>query len=85
MGIRSAAQRSENVVDAQLKATRKIPVIDLTTCTKCGGCIEVAPDIFQLNEAGDYVEVCERSVYDEELVDEAIKICPEDAISWEES
>ena len=59
-------------------------MVDLGACTKCGGCIEVAPDIFRLNESGGYIEVRDLAEYDEKLVDEAIKLCPEDCIEWEE-
>jgi ferredoxin len=31
-----------------------------------------------------YIEVAELDVYPESMVDEAIKYCPEDCISWEE-
>jgi len=61
-----------------------MPTVDLGACTKCGGCIEVAPDIFQFNSAAGYLEVCDLDSYDEELVDEAIKNCPEDCIEWED-
>ena len=60
------------------------PAVDIGVCTKCGGCIEVAPKIFRFNEAAGYLEVCDLEQYDKELVEEAIKICPEDCISWEE-
>ncbi len=49
-----------------------------------GGCIEVAPKIFKFNDAAGYLEVCELESYDQELVDEAIKNCPEDCIEWED-
>ena len=85
MGIRSPHKSSEKVKPALIQTTLQRPVIDLGACTKCGGCIEVAPEIFRFNEAGGYVEVNELSGYDQELVDEAIKICPEDCIEWEDS
>ena len=85
MGIRSPHKSSEMVKPTPIKTTPQRPVIDLGACTKCGGCIEVAPEIFRFNEAGGYVEVQELSGYDQELVDEAIKICPEDCIEWEDS
>ena len=61
----------------------RLPTVDLTTCSRCGGCIELAPDIFRYSESGGYIEVCDLDYYDEALVDEAIKFCPEDAICWE--
>lgn len=62
----------------------KIPVVDIGECTLCMACVEVAPDIFKLNDAG-YIEVADLPEYPEEAVNEAIKYCPEDCIYWEES
>jgi len=61
----------------------RIPVVDIGLCNLCGGCIEVCPMVFRLNEAG-YVEIAELTCYPESEVDEAIKYCPEDCISWED-
>lgn len=57
------------------------PEVDLGLCTGCGGCVEVAPGIFRFNEGAGYLEIIERDWYDPELVAEAIRSCPEDAIS----
>lgn len=62
---------------------KKVPVIEIHLCTKCGGCVEVAPSIFQFNETADYVEVIDQEVYSQKEVDEAIKMCPENCIKWE--
>lgn len=62
----------------------KVPVVDIGTCTLCMGCVEVCPEVFQLNDAG-YIQVVEMAVYPADKVDEAIKYCPEDCISWESS
>lgn len=62
----------------------KIPVVDLSQCTLCGGCIEVCPSVFRLNDAG-YIEIIERISYPKIEVDEAIKYCPEDCIYWEDA
>ena len=61
----------------------KVPVVDIGSCTLCMGCVEVCPDVFQQNDAG-FIEVIEMNVYPEDCVDEAIKYCSEDCISWEE-
>ena len=61
----------------------KIPVVDLSLCTVCLGCLDAAPDVFQLSEAG-YVVVVEMEVYPENDVNDAIKYCPEDAIYWDD-
>jgi ferredoxin len=61
----------------------KVPVIDLSRCSVCQGCVEVCPSVFRLNDAG-YIEVVELSSYPGMEVNEAIKYCPEDCIYWEE-
>ena len=61
----------------------KRPVIDLSECIDCEACIEVCPHYFRRNDAG-YLEVVERPEYPEEEVQEAIKHCPADCITWEE-
>ena len=60
------------------------PVVDLSRCSKCGGCMEVAPDIFRFSEGGGFVEVCELDHYDVDKVEEAMKYCPENCIHWQE-
>ncbi|MGD8846795.1 MAG: ferredoxin [Desulfobacteraceae bacterium] len=61
----------------------KIPVVDVAACTLCMGCVEVCSQVFRLNEALGMIEVVELDHYSRELVDEAIKYCPEDAIQWD--
>ena len=58
------------------------PVVELGDCILCGICIEVAPSVFKLSSAG-YIEISELPVYPETEVDEAIKNCPSDCISWD--
>jgi ferredoxin len=60
----------------------KRPVVDIGACSLCGGCIEVCPEVFRLNDAG-YIEVAELDEYPADAVDEAIMYCPEDCIAWE--
>lgn len=60
------------------------PTVDLSRCSKCGGCIEVAPEIFRFSESGGYIEICDLDYYDRDEVEEAMKLCPEDCIHWEE-
>ena len=61
----------------------RVPEVDIGHCSLCGGCIEVCLLVFRLNEAG-YVEVAELTCYPDSEVEEAIKYCPEDCISWED-
>jgi ferredoxin len=62
---------------------KKYPSIDLGRCTECKGCIEIAPAIFCYNSSTGMMEVIEQDEYPEAIVDEAIKNCPENCISWE--
>lgn len=60
----------------------KVPVVELSECILCGVCAEAAPSVFRINDAG-YVEVFELTNYPESEVEEAIKNCPADCITWE--
>lgn len=60
------------------------PTVDLGSCSKCGGCIEVAPEIFRFSESGGFIEIVDLEHYDRDRVQEAMKFCPEDCIHWEE-
>ena len=61
----------------------KVPVIDLGECVYCEACLELCPTVFRRNDTG-YIEVVELSEYSKEEVEEAIKNCPADCITWEE-
>jgi ferredoxin len=60
-----------------------IPVIDLSECRNCDVCIATSPMIFRRNTNGGYIEVVDLPKYPAPLVNEAIKNCPLDCISWE--
>ena len=60
-----------------------IPVIDLGECRNCEVCIATSPQIFHRNICGEYVEVADLQKYPPYLVNEAIKNCPLNCISWE--
>lgn len=66
-----------------MKKRRRRPDIDLGACSRCGGCVEVAPEVFRFCEGSGFIVVRELDCYDPELVDEAIKFCPEDCIFWD--
>ena len=61
---------------------KKFPSIDLGKCSECMGCIEVAPKVFKYNMSTGLMEVLDLDEYPVEDVEEAIKNCPEDCISW---
>ena len=64
---------------------KKYPCIDLGLCSDCRGCIEIAPQVFRYNPATGMMEVIVLVAYPVDLVEEAIKNCPEDCIFWEEN
>ncbi|BHH83904.1 ferredoxin [Desulforhopalus sp. 52FAK] len=66
-----------------VKKVKRFPIIDLSRCSECGGCIEVAPAVFRYNSAMGIMEIIECCNYPVELVDEAIKNCPKDCIGWD--
>ncbi len=57
------------------------PSVELSDCISCGVCVEVSPEVFRLNDA-EYIEVTELETYPQDVVNEAIKYCPTDGISW---
>ena len=61
----------------------KKPLVELSDCIACGVCVEVSTDVFRLNDAG-YIEITESETYPEDEVNDAIKYCPTDCISWVE-
>jgi len=63
---------------------KRIPAVDTSCCNLCGGCLELCPQVFRLNQNGGYVEVLDLDDYPEEEVDDAINNCPQDCITWEE-
>jgi ferredoxin len=63
---------------------RRVPVIDTSRCTDCESCLEICPIVFKRNKGTGLIEIADLSEYPENEVREAIAMCPEDCISWEE-
>ncbi len=61
-----------------------VPVVDIGDCSLCGGCVDLCPDVFAINDLG-YVQVLDQDTYLHDCIDEAIKYCPENCIAWEPS
>ncbi len=57
--------------------------IDEDDCIGCGTCVEICPDVFQINDETDVAEVIATGNGPEEQIEEAIASCPVDCIRWE--
>lgn len=62
----------------------KYPVVELSDCILCGICEELSPMVFHVSDLG-YVQMTDLPAYPESEVEDAIKHCPADCISWEET
>ena len=72
---------SENQSRTAAEVKKSItPEIDIAACNNCGGCVELGPEIFRVNEMFGFVEVVELDYYDPDIVLEAVKNCPKRAI-----
>ncbi len=60
-----------------------VPVVDLSECVLCEICTDVCPEVFRMNDAG-FVEIIELPEYPKDDVNEIIKSCLGDCISWED-
>jgi len=65
------------------KTVKRFPVIDSADCSLCQGCVAVEPDVFYFDENSGRIVVRELAEYPLVQVDEAIKNCPRDCISWD--
>lgn len=57
-------------------------VIDEDACVGCESCVEVCPEVFEMNDDGDKA-VVKNPDSDADCVEEAIDLCPGEAISKE--
>jgi ferredoxin len=60
----------------------KKPVVDWDLCIGCGSCIELCPEVFELKD--DKAVVIGAEKCDSCNCQEALDICPVEAISWGE-
>ena len=62
----------------------KKPEIDLSECSVCEVCVDLCSIVFRVNDAG-YVEVAQLDEYPIKEIDEVIKNCRGNCISWKDS
>ncbi|WP_419787989.1 ferredoxin [Pseudodesulfovibrio sp.] len=55
-------------------------VIDPDECIGCESCVEICPDVFEMDDDGEKAQVINSSST-ADCVDEAIETCPNQAIS----
>lgn len=59
-------------------------VIDVDECVACGTCVEICPEVFEMEEGADTATVIKETGGPEEAIQEAIDTCPVQSIRWEE-
>lgn len=59
------------------------PVVDRDACIGCEMCVEVCPGVFEMDE-DDISSVKDPHACDECDCQEAIDVCPVEAISWDD-
>lgn len=57
--------------------------VDQVECVGCGACVEVAPEVFRMNDDEKSEVYGEVTSDNKQEVEEAIDICPVSAIAWE--
>jgi len=60
----------------------KSVVVDEEACSGCGTCVAIADDCFALNEETEKAYVTDASACAEDVIQECIDTCPDEAISW---
>ena len=60
-------------------------VIDTDECVACGTCVEICPEVFEMEDGADTATVLLETGGPEEAIQEAIDSCPVQCISLEET
>ena len=68
---------TEHRTDVHMKSVE----VDLSDCKLCEVCVAACPEVFRINDAG-YIEVVDLDDYPDAEIQDAIKNCPTDCISW---
>jgi len=56
--------------------------IETEECIGCESCVELCPDVFELDDASEKAKVILPEGGDEECIEEAISTCPVECIHW---
>ncbi len=74
-----AAKKAKS--SAEANKTAKKPVVDEGACIGCMACVNVCPNVFQMNDNGK-AEAYNPTGDTEQNIQSAIDSCPTQAISW---
>lgn len=58
--------------------------IDEDECIGCGSCVEICPEVFEMDSDTDKAVVIKSEGGPEDEIQEAIDTCPVECIHWEE-
>ena len=61
----------------------RVVYVDEDECIGCESCVEIAPDVFTFNETTGKASVVNTEGAPEDVIQEAIDICPTQCIHWE--
>jgi ferredoxin len=59
-------------------------LIDFVECLGCESCVELCPEVFEMDDVGEKAVVILPEGGDEACIEEAISICPAKCIYWED-
>ncbi len=62
----------------------KAVYIDEEECIGCGSCVEICPEVFQMQEGDEKAQVIKPEGGPDGLIQEAIDTCPVSFIHWQE-
>ena len=60
-------------------------IIDTEECLGCESCVELCPDVFEMDDDEEKAVVILPEGGDEDCIEEAISTCPAECIYWDES
>jgi ferredoxin len=61
----------------------KTVFIDEPECIGCASCVEICPEVFQMQEGDEKAKVIKPEGGPEDLIQEAMDTCPVSCIHWE--
>jgi ferredoxin len=75
MGNRQASSKEKNSMAAKI-------YINEGDCIGCEGCVDICPQVFELDEETETARVIRNDGAPVDLIEEAIETCPGQCIRW---